>query len=532
MKNTVLLLLLLCACSVGLNAQEYFIKPINITETSSDNGVDIVADENGYVVLSASLFNGSTIAGTGIFKTDFDGNKLWENGFNFYPYESGVRNLIQLANNGYLISGARVEEGLSFQDLFTFFTTNGGVYKSLVHGDSMDNRPANSILRGNKIISFTSIKQPNTGLEVYNHTLLITMDSSGVILREDTLQNVLNYPLNGSEEIILLPTNEYVLGIGAQNEANKIYGYIRKTDTIGTTIWERKINDYAAYTGTMHLKTLTNGNIVVTWYERQAGDALTSHFVRCYNAANGDSLWQYTFKSIGYIRNIQDLHVCANGDIIGTGYTTNFDLTGTSTCWLFRLSPQGELRWLREYVYWEAAAKVMLLYALTEDPNGDIVATGFAGVYNEQGNVDGQAVLLKVNSMGCFGAGGCNDTAIVSSTVTGIEASPQPPPKEGGQFPAPFPPPLEGARGRLMVFPNPADNALQVLLPSSSNRQSASLQIIDLQGRVLHSANLPTTVTSPFVSLSTANLPNGMYVLTYTVLGVVQNRAKVVVNHQ
>ena len=80
------------------------------------------------------------------------------------------------------------------------------------------------------------------------------------------------------------------------------------------------------------------------------------------------------------------------------------------------------------------------------------------------------------------------------------------------------------------MFPNPADNALQVLLPSSPNRKSASLQIIDLQGRVLYSATLPPT-NSPFVSLSTADLPNGMYVLTYTVSGVVQNRAKVLINH-
>ena len=61
----------------------------------------------------------------------------------------------------------------------------------------MDNRAANSLLRANKIISFTGIKQPNTGLEVYNNTLLITMDSTGIILREDTLQNVVGYPTNG-----------------------------------------------------------------------------------------------------------------------------------------------------------------------------------------------------------------------------------------------------------------------------------------------------------------------------------------------
>ena len=144
-------MLLLCAYCGVVQAQDYFIKTINITETSSDNGLAIIANQDGYVVMCGSMAYG-TIGGTGIFKTDLVGNKIWENAFNFYPYDSGVRNLIQLPNNNYLISGGRLAEGLSFQDLFTFITTNGGIYRSVVHGDTMDNRAANSLLRANKII--------------------------------------------------------------------------------------------------------------------------------------------------------------------------------------------------------------------------------------------------------------------------------------------------------------------------------------------------------------------------------------------
>jgi hypothetical protein len=525
MKNTVLMLLLCAYCGV-VQAQDYFIKTINITETSSDNGLAIIANQDGYVVMCASLFNGSTIGGTGIFKTDLAGNKIWENAFNFYPYDSGVKNLIQLPNNNYLISGGRLAEGLSFQDLFTFITTNGGIYRSVVHGDTMDNRAANSLLRANKIISFTGIKQPNTGLEVYNNTLLITMDSTGIILREDTLQNVVGYPTNVSEDIILLPTNEYVLGIGAQNEANKVYGYIRKIDTIGTTIWERKINNYASYQGGMQLKTLHNGNLVVSWYERQPEDELTSHIVRCYNPA-GDSIWQYTLKSTSYIRNIQDLHICANGDIIGCGYTTNFELTGSPTCCIFRISEQGELVWLREYVYWEAEASAMLLYALTEDPYGDIIATGFAAGPNENGVLDAQAVLLKVNNMGCFGNGGCNDTTIVSSVVTGIqEASPQPPPKEGGLFSSPS----EGARGRLVIFPNPTNDIVSVLTPQEWLPPQSILQIHDMAGRLVKTITVIPN-NHGFSTFAVTDLPNGLYLLSLSADGVRLAQAKVVVQH-
>ena len=82
-----------------------------------------------------------------------------------------------------------------------------------------------------------------------------------------------------------------------------------------------------------------------------------------------------------------------------------------------------------------------------------------------------------------------------------------------------------------MVFPNPANSQLQVLLPNLLERKNATLQLIDLQGRVLKSANLSNSPNNPLVTLLTNELPNGMYVLTYTVLGVVQSRAKVVVNH-
>ena len=529
MKNTVLLLLLLlCACSVGLNAQEYYIKTVNVLESDSDNGLDILAEDDGYVIRAGVLFLGSTISGVGIVKTDFDGNKLWENTAHFYPYEAGTNNLIKLPNSNYLITGSRIEEGLSFQDLYTIVSPNGNIVRNVTYGDALDNRARRSLFYNNKIVSSTNFGE--TGLN--NHSLLITMDTTcNMVLRQDTLEDVLGYTFNGSEEIILLPTNEYVLGIGAQNEANKIYGYIRKTDTIGTTLWERKINDTAIAAPILHLATLKDGNFVVNWAQApsEGTEGRGSIFIRCYNAA-GDSLWQYTFLSIDYGRNIQDLHVCANGDIIGTGYTGNFSITGNPTCWLFRLSPQGELRWLREYVYWEAAAKVMLLYALTEDPNGDIVATGFAGVYNEQGNVDGQAVLLKVNSMGCFGAGGCNDTAIVSSTVTGIEASPQPPPKEGGLFPAPFPPPSEGARGRLMVFPNPANEQVAVLTPYQWLPHKSVLQVHDVLGRLVATiAVLPNS--SDFTTIDVSTLPNGIYLISLTADGVRLAQAKMVVQH-
>lgn len=504
MKN----IFFLIVCCLGLNglfAQEYYLKVINVDNTGTDNGLDIIADETSYVVLCGSV---TAVSGIGIFKTDLEGNKIWDNQVDFYPYNAGVTNLIKLPNESYLISGGRVELGLDFQDLFTFVNQNGFIYRHVTHGDSVNNRSPESLIRDDKIIAYTSVGE----IEPYNnHPLLITLDTTGTILREDTLNNVVGYPNNGSADLILLSTGEYVLGIGAQNEPDKIYGYLRKTDTIGTTIWEKKINDYQSLTAPLHLAALQNGNFVVSWGQMASGNQEYGTFVRCYNSA-GDSLWQYTFSitAAGYGRNIQDLHVCINGDIIGCGYTGNFSLTGSPTCWLFRLSSSGQLLWMREYVYWASAGQTMQLFGVTEDPYGDIVATGFAILPDDSGFWTPQAVLLKVNSQGCFGADGCNDSTIVYSLVTGLD---EPPPLSGVGLPT------------VRVLPTSVSGEFLLLyrLPSAA---PARLLLYDLAGRLVAQRSLVADEVFAAWSLPTVP-PAGLYVYVAEQSGEVVARGKV-----
>ncbi|QQS28788.1 MAG: hypothetical protein IPM47_18385 [Sphingobacteriales bacterium] len=507
--NLVYILLTLFWSCLQLHAQDYYIKTISITGTSSDNGLDILADETGYVVMTGSMAF-SAIGGIGIFKTNLWGEEIWGNAVNYYPYDSGPKNLIRLPSSSYLISGGKVEEVLGFQDLFLFVTQTGLIYRTVIHGDSVNNRSPSSVIFGNNIVAFTSVGKT----EPYqNQPLLIKLDSMGAILKKDTLLNAGGYVNNGSESILLLPTQEYILGIGAQNEPNKIYGYLRKTDTIGNTIWEQAINNVYMGVANMHLATLKNGNFVVSWGVKLGGATQDrgSFFVRCYNA-EGDSLWQYTFASVDYIRNIQDLYVCANGDIIGCGYTLEAYpeyLTG----WIFRLSPQGELFWSREFVYWEALGHYMPLYAVTEDPYGDIVATGYANRPDpETGFWKGQAVLLKVNAMGCFGEGGCTDTAIVHSVVTGMDT----PPPQAGSSVAVSPVKVTWlGYGELAVFYN---------LPATP---AATLHLYDIQGRPI--TNQPLPPYDIFTPLQTPPLPPGVYLYAAEQGGMIVARGKVAV---
>ncbi|OWY25845.1 hypothetical protein C7N43_38735, partial [Sphingobacteriales bacterium UPWRP_1] len=342
--KTPLFILCFFLYGVVILAQDLFIKTINILETSSDTGFGIIADDDGYVVLCGSHFY-TGVGGTGYFKTDLEGNKIWEFAFNTYPFNSGANNIIKLPNDNYFISGGRYEEGLDRQDFFTIVKFNGDTLRTITHGNELNNSAPYTIVNGNELLCATNYGE--TGLSA--HYLLLKMDTSGQIISEYLVQDNPSFAFNQRSELLILPSGEYLLGITYQNEPQQIYAAIRKTDTTGNTIWERMVNNYSRAVPRFDLVLLQNGNFVVTWIEPPSAgtEDRGSIFVRSYNA-EGDSLWQHTFKSYDFYWNIQDIALCANGDIIGCGHTTNFDITGNVTCWMFRLSAAGELLWIRE----------------------------------------------------------------------------------------------------------------------------------------------------------------------------------------
>lgn len=494
-----------------LSAQEYYIKTISISGTSSDNGSRIISEADGYVVACGSIFGGGSNSGIGVFKSTIAGDKVWESQISNFPYDIHGWGLLPIPN-AYIVSSYDYLPGSNWQDAFRKLNENGTISDALYYGDTLRNGVASMIYEQDKIVAATSYGIVNQ----YTRSVLLKLDTSLQITSFYELENVNDFNFSMPADLLLLPTQEYIIGIGAQNEPNKICGYLRKTDSIGNTIWEKSLNNIGVALPPIHLANLKNGHFVASWVDSLGGitENRGSYFVRSYSP-DGNIDWQYTFISSDYVRNIQDLHVCTNGDIIGCGYTGNFDITGNPTCWIFRLSPQGELIWMREYIYWESQAQFMLLYAVTEDPYGDIVATGYANRPDpETGFWKGQAVLLKVNSMGCFGEGGCNDTSIVHSVVTGIET----PDSGGGGGIIASAPPVKVAwlgYGEMAVFYN---------LPAYP---VAQLHLYDIQGRHITTQSLPPY--DIFTPLLTPPLPPGIYLYTAEQGGVVVARGKVAV---
>lgn len=513
MKKILFIWLLWAIFWGSAKAQDYFIKAVNIDQTSSETGIGIIAEEDGYVIGCAAGFFNSTLGGVGILKTDLQGNKVWENAFHDYPNESGIGNFSKLADNNYLITGGTYKPGLSWQDTFIKVGSNGDSLHTTYFGDSLRNRVAFSTLDnyGNHIVfsTYGIINQ-------YSHNILLKLDTAGQVTHTYPIADVQGYPYQYSEEMIVLPNGEYVLTIAAQDDVTDMLGFIRKVDTTGITIWEHQLNDVTDVGNlTMELALLQNGNFVTAWYE--AINAQTapwgSNSIRCYNEA-GDSLWQYTFWSTDYVRNIQALSVCANGDIICCGHTTDYSITGTFTCWMARLSADGELKWIREYVWWEAAEQVMFLYDLDEDPYGDIVATGFAARPNDEGIMEGQVALLKVNSEGCLSVD-CNDTIIVHSFTSIAPA---------------VAPPVRGDYKAFAVLYDPLAARLHLVAADLGlvGTYINHFTLYDLSGRVVATQALMPHQADHQIDLSA--LPVGIYAYAFADrLGGVVQRGKVAV---
>ncbi|OWY25590.1 hypothetical protein C7N43_30280, partial [Sphingobacteriales bacterium UPWRP_1] len=163
------------------------------------------------------------------------------------------------------------------------------------------------------------------------------------------------------------------------------------------------------------------------------------------------------------------------------------------TCWMFRLSAAGELLWMREYVYWDAYAQLMFLYGITEDPYGNIAATGYAVAPNEEGVLDEQAVLLKVNNMGCLSAD-CNDDIIINSVIGNTAAVPIP---------------LHSAPA-LQIYPNPANQTATLLLPAACHNKEVQVILYNIRGKEVQQLN---SKGQPQVLISNDNLPAaGIYI--------------------
>jgi hypothetical protein len=181
---------------------------------------------------------------------------------------------------------------------------------------------------------------------------------------------------------------------------------------------------------------------------------------------DGEAAWRYSwFYKVN--ATIEVLRRAANDDIIGCGFWFEYD--DPYRGWIFRFSPDGELKWSRHYNDapnrpWALTSAPLYFNRLVELPDRRIAITGFAidsTDYPGANGINSNVLLMVLDSMGCLVPGCEGEDQIISSTegwqvihrtpLLALQVSPNPA-KEHIRLQLPDGVPVSGQPYQLMAF--------------------------------------------------------------------------------
>lgn len=517
MKNIIVVLIL--TCLLGANAWgQGFMKSYDIDGTTLNSSGDILIDNNDVFILSASeCYSG--YACTGLIKTDTSGTVLWNKVFQnpqgiLLPAKS-IRNL---GNGNYLITGGLGYIGYPWQLFFLHVNSQGDSIKIREYGNIEQTEGGiHTVIKQDTIFSLMSYSNiPIT----FSHEKLLKMDTSFANISELPISDVFGYDFTYSQALALSSdsTSLYIC-LRYTNDSPPIFNcLLRKMDFQNTILWTYPMDGVISATNTPgKIRLLQNNNIATYWFQSSTGTAWGYKPYILSLSSEGEFVWKYTFNT-NYEKFITDIIVMTNGDIVGCGYSRNPGYN-YDCAWLFRLSPEGELLWEREYISTNPVINFLVALSLAKDDQDNIFVTGPIIATSGVG-YESNSFLLKVLPNGCFTPdcnGGAEDTLIIASTVVGVENPPKPP---------------QGSAAPLLLYPNPTANVARLLLPNSYLYTNGQVQVSDLNGRLLQNVALPTdTPRQSLVNIPTHDLPNGVYIVSYIENGQLKASAKLTVLH-
>ena len=257
----------------------------------------------------------------------------------------------------------------------------------------------------------------------------------------------------------------------------------------------------------LNFANLKNGGYAVSWGLNTGvwGDfyienaAYQSPIIYGLNQS-GDIEWEspIILQSPILLANIYDIFTTSNGDIVGCGevLNTRFDSTDAYCGLVVRLSPEGELKWVKticdEYASYKPIWQTYL-WDGAELPNGDLIFTGHTA--DSTGRSDfpyfypqHDIWLLRLDSDGCL-ISDCewdNDYILADATPIKIKEKPF----------------------DFVMKPNPATQ-LTTLAFDQPITENTYLRLLTIDGKVLLERKLPKGQMS--CPLPLLGIPNGLY---------------------
>ncbi len=231
---------------------------------------------------------------------------------------------------------------------------------------------------------------------------------------------------------------------------------------------------------------------------------------------NLEEKWRYSFVKESLMR-LFKIIPCKNGDIVGIANNHINGDNHTYRPWLFRMSPDGVLKWSR----WVRDTSFVGLLPtqfqddffenVLEDEDGYLVIAGSQDF--ETAYTPTNLWVIKLDSMGCM-VPGCQDSVLYLNSTVAVD--------EPGQ-------PVVGRQVWFNIAPNPANNFFEMRFFEALPYRNARVEVVSESGRSVFSEGLPVGVSSK--KIDCVDWPPGVYFITFSENGRTFQTEKVVVVH-
>ncbi|MCB0771356.1 MAG: T9SS type A sorting domain-containing protein [Flavobacteriales bacterium] len=263
--------------------------------------------------------------------------------------------------------------------------------------------------------------------------------------------------------------------------------YIIKCTPEGDVLWWRSRPRESWFT---HVIAVADGVVAIGYWRQNAfGEAVA--FAMKYST-DGDVLWERNLQVADNTQEpcqMNDGFEDADGNLILCGTVENYNNVFNDKGLLFKLSPDGEVVWGRDYAHYggQNGYHPQVFNAVQPTSDGGFILTG--ETWGPMPPNPSRLWLLKLDSVGCL-VPGCN--------TVGVEE---------------FESQLQSA---LHMSPNPASEHLQerLALPEGYRLEgTVQALLLDAQGREVLREQVPTNTTELRGTMDVNGLPTGLYYL-------------------
>ncbi len=394
------------------------------------------------------------------------------------------------------------------------------VYKTNLAGDSLgvliyhpefqSIYPESIMVKDDYIFLYGSVKKNQNKTNI----IVIKMDKKGNFIKSTQFAEVLSEKSNFPKPMI--ETADGYLAIMSQyNDSDNKYPSVIKFDTDLNLVWHLplpKTNKIFQRSDFPYMTPTNDGGMVIS-YQMSLADSIRYHpekwdqFTTWAQVIlkidqNANMLWQDTMFTTTFPgqyfsspwRGVKHLSTLENGDVLCIGDWNCFECDPENMGWLARYSSDGQLKW--EHIYndltWGQGGYGSYFLSVDEAENGDLVCTGDIEGSGGEWNNSHYTWVLRLDSLGCFTPGCDTDSFSEVFTVQSEEVR-------------------INLSSDLLVYPNPSDDFLHLVLPEDMDADQ--LLVLNSTGQVV------MKMDGSYEKIEVSHLPAGLYVIIVTDTG-------------